>query len=174
MNRLRFDRNARAAAWIPWLLALVTLAAWTAAAAADEFAGADRCLVCHNNLPAVTTVHDEAFAGEGRALLPGGDPANRCEACHGPSAAHARPQPGLAWPAPAVVFGGAGDTSPANTPCSTCHAKAMETLDAHARSFHAIAERKELGCNRCHGGVAHGLPAWVIELREQQREGDTP
>ncbi len=143
-----------------------------AAVYAGDYAGSASCLVCHNNMPAEASVHDSALSGSAKHLLPEGDDAFRCEACHGPSKAHAQRQSGGPWQLPPAVFSNGHDPTVGNALCSGCHAVAMEGLDAHAQSFHAAAERNELGCNRCHGGVAHGLPDWVVELSQWQKENE--
>ncbi len=150
------------------LIALVVLLQ-AAALGADDYAGSERCLECHNNLPEGPSVHDTAFSGDGADWLPKGDSALLCEACHGPSEAHARRPRNP----PAVSFSEA-DVSIGNAECTGCHARAMDRLDDHAKAFHATAERNELSCNRCHGGVAHGLPAHIVELRQQQAMEESP
>ena len=148
---------------------ITNAAAW----ATGDFAGSASCLVCHNNMPAIASVHDEAFAASGKHLLPEGREVYRCEACHGPSIAHAQRQSGGPWQLPPVSFGGQ-DVSDGNAMCSACHADTMDGLGPHARSFHATAERNGLACIRCHGGVAHGLPDWVSDLRKMQEEERAP
>ncbi len=155
------------------LIVLVSIVGTSAALEANDYAGSSACVVCHNNMPAAASVHDEAFAGSAKGLLPKGNEAYHCEACHGPSKAHAQRQSGGPWRLPPAVFSNGHDATVGNAMCSGCHAVAMEGLDAHARSFHATAERNELGCNRCHGGVAHGLPDWVVELSLWQKENET-
>lgn len=132
--------------------------------ASDEFGGAKKCFVCHNNMPTAASVHDEKMAGN----------ENHCETCHGPSKAHAQRQSGGPWKLPPVRFGGQVEVTSKNAMCLDCHFDAMKSLGPPAQSFHAAAERNGLGCNRCHGGVAHGLPAWVVELSQMQKENENP
>ena len=156
------------------LIALTVMFSAPAALAADDYAGSARCLVCHNNMPAAVSVHDQALTGSAIDLLPKGNEAYRCEACHGPSKSHAQRQSGGPWRLPPAVFRNGHDVTVGNALCLVCHTEGMQGLDAHARSFHAVAERNELSCNRCHGGVAHGLPDWVAELRKMQEEERAP
>ena len=156
------------------LLALAVMLDALAVLAADDYAGAESCLDCHNNMPAAASIHDEAFAGIGKHLLPEGREDYRCEACHGPSGTHARRQSGGPWRLPPAVFHDQHEVTAGNAMCSGCHSESMEGLGPHAQSFHATARRNELSCSRCHGGVAHGLPDWVVELRERQMEERAP
>ncbi len=153
---------------------LLLLAGSVTVQAADEFAGTEQCRVCHNNMSGMVGRHDEVFTGEGKHLLPGGNEEYRCEACHGPSGSHARRQSGGPWQLPPAVFSSEQGVAIGNAMCSECHAEAMKNLDSHARTFHATAQRNELSCNRCHRGVAHGLPQWVVDLRERQKEEQAP
>lgn len=155
------------------LIALTVMLSAPAALTADDYAGSARCVDCHNNMPAAASVHDQALSGSAIDLLPEGNEAYHCEACHGPSKSHAQRQSGGAWRLPPAAFNSGHDVTVGNALCSVCHAEGMADLDAHARSFHATAEKNVLGCNRCHGGVAHGLPDWVVEMSQAQKENET-
>ena len=155
------------------LMAMILALSIATVHAADNLVGAERCLECHNNMPRSSSVHDKALTGSARHLLPGGDQEYRCEACHGPSGAHAQRQSGGDWQLPPATFRGRNEVAIGNNVCSGCHAETMKDLGAHAKSFHAAAERNELGCDRCHGGVAHGLPDLIIELSQKQEENKT-
>lgn len=155
------------------LITMLVMLNASAAPGADDYAGSASCLICHNNMPAAASIHDDALTGGAKHLLPERNEAFLCEACHGPSQGHAQRQSGGPWRLPPAVFRSGHDVTAGNAMCSFCHAETMEGLGAHARSFHAAAERNELGCNRCHGGVAHGLPGWVVELSQKQKDNET-
>ena len=136
-----------------------------------EFAGVERCLECHSLVSEHESPHLSGSHSDGNREMQtlGAAEAFRCEACHGPSATHAERQHGAPWILPPVSFSGP-DKEPAKAACLECHASEMKELDASAQEFHATARRNELTCSRCHGGVAHGLPDWVVELSQSLEE----
>ena len=95
---------------------------------ASEFAGAERCLVCHNNMGDQHSVHLaelEKTGVEGHRGMPlGGAAPFHCEACHGPAAQHAERQQGGPWVLPPVSFA----DSDANPACLECHARQFPDL----------------------------------------------
>jgi len=59
--------------------------------------------------------------------------------------------------------------------CLNCHQQDTETLALQtpkARDFHKTTIKNNLSCLRCHGGVAHGVPDWIAEIRKQQQQVD--
>ena len=146
------------------LMTLMVVLIPVGADAMDEYVGAEKCFVCHNNMPNGASVHDEKLAGSD----------SHCETCHGPSKAHAQRQSGGPWQLPPVRFGGQDEVMSKNAMCLDCHLDAMQNLGPHAQAFHAAGERNGLGCNRCHGGVAHGLPEWVVNFSQKQKENENP
>ena len=55
--------------------------------------------------------------------------------------------------------------------CVSCHKQDKQTLakqSQKAQSFHATMIEKKLPCLNCHRGVAHGVPSWIEDIRQQQ------
>lgn len=119
------------------LIALtLTLPSWSLAAG-GEYAGADACAGCHEEIGAAfgTSLHAKAWGG-------GYDQA--CESCHGPGAEHA------ASPSRESIgtFGrealrGAAEQS---EPCLGCHADSQEL----AMWDQGIHRKRDISCASCH------------------------
>ena len=59
--------------------------------------------------------------------------------------------------------------------CLSCHQQNAETIalqTSKARGFHQTTIKNNLSCLRCHRGVAHGVPGWVIDIRKEQQQTD--
>ena len=59
--------------------------------------------------------------------------------------------------------------------CLNCHQQDTETFarqSPKARVFHTTTIKNNLSCLRCHSGVAHGVPDWVADIKEQQQQMD--
>lgn len=59
--------------------------------------------------------------------------------------------------------------------CINCHQQDTETFarqSPKARVFHTTTIKNNLSCLRCHNGVAHGVPGWVADIKEQQQQMD--
>ena len=149
---------------LPLCLAINTVAK------AGEVTTAQQCMVCHNLMDDNGAVHQLAFDGSRREL----EQEHRCEACHGASAAHAARQLGGPWVMPLFNFEPGAPVNESNQACLDCHEKEMPGLEEKALIFHQAGKANDLSCMRCHGGVAHGLPDWVVEMREAQRKDAEP
>jgi DmsE family decaheme c-type cytochrome len=105
------------------------------AAAADEYAGEDTCLVCHEGQSVKGTAHGRSYNERTPASTHG------CESCHGPGKAHADAE---------------GDKSKIKNPaklgvreasaiCTTCHDRAK-----HALWDGSQHDMRQVGCTSCH------------------------
>ena len=57
--------------------------------------------------------------------------------------------------------------------CVSCHRQDQRTLARQsdkAQSFHTTAAENNLSCLKCHNGVAHGVPAWVEDMKQQLKK----
>jgi DmsE family decaheme c-type cytochrome len=141
-------------------LAMASSVAGLSAAAADFVeGGSERCLGCHDFGPD-SPVHPLLESPHGNTQDPGAPMAEQgCEACHGPSAAHAR-APTQA--PPAVSFGPrwSASSSEQNGQCLACHqGAAFEHWDS------APHQRRNLSCVTCHD--IHDLPDAVLQADTQ-------
>lgn len=111
----------------------------------DEYAGADTCIACHAEIPALL---DQDWHGRRIAHDPG---TRNCEECHGPSSHHTE-DPAANHTFTNVKYGRAADTAQA---CLNCHQQRYRPADWRA-STHA---RNNIACWSCHsnGKTPHEL-----------------
>jgi DmsE family decaheme c-type cytochrome len=156
------NRACRASRWLYGLVLCGALAlAGGSLAAEPGFAGdgGKQCLSCHDFGPE-SPVQPMLKSPHGDRGDPRSPMAERgCEACHGPSAAHARAPTQVS---PGVSFGPRWTASTADQDgqCLACHG---ESVAAHWDS--APHHRKDLTCVTCHD--IHKLPDQVLQAGTQ-------
>ncbi len=132
---------------IPKLIAVMFFLALPDFLAAQEYSdkGADNCLRCHRAakwdvMPIFNTKH-------GSQVDPDAPFSNlQCEACHGPSAEHAKARK-KAEVTPGIVFGkdSASTVSEQNAPCLSCHQNGSQ-LGWHGSAHESV----DVACVSCH------------------------